>query len=128
MPVDTLRGKKILWVEDDKFLSDVISRKLAKESGEFLYATTGEQALKIMEEHTPDAIVLDLILVGMSGFELLEKIKQNDKTKNVPVLILSNLSQTSDVERCQKLGIQGYFVKAVVTIEEVLDEVKKILV
>lgn len=127
MAVDTLKGKKILWVEDDTFLSDVISRKLASQSGEFLYATNGADALLKMEEHTPDAIVLDLILVGMSGFELLEKIKQNEKTKNVPVLILSNLSQKEDIERCQKLGIQGFFVKAVVTIEEVLDEIKKIL-
>lgn len=127
MPVDTLKGKKVLWVEDDRFLSDLISRKLASQSGEFLYAENGDTALRIMEATIPDVIVLDLMLIGMSGFELLEKIKENPKTKDVPVLILSNLSQKSDIERCQKLGIQGFFVKAVVTIEEVLDVIKATL-
>lgn len=127
MPVDNLQGKKILWVEDDQFLGDLISRKLAKESGEFLYAQDGTKALEVISHKTPDIIVLDLMLPGMSGFDLLEKVRQIPATKNTPVIVLSNMSQNSDFERGRKLGVKGFFVKAMVTIDEVLIEIKKLL-
>ena len=67
------------------------------------------------------------MLPGMSGFDLLEKVRQIPATKNTPVIALSNMSQNSDFERGRKLGVKGFFVKAMVTIDEVLVEIKKLL-
>jgi DNA-binding response OmpR family regulator len=108
----SLAGKKVLWVEDDSFLGDILAAKLTAEKCSLLYAKDGEAALKLIETDTPDIVLLDLVLPGISGFDVLEQIKKNDKTKNVPVIILSNLAQESDLERAKKLGAFKHFIKA----------------
>ena len=76
-----LNGKTVMWVEDDQFLSDLISRKLSTQGCKLLFAKNGEDALKLLETQKPDIMILDLLLPGMSGFDVLQHVKENPKTK-----------------------------------------------
>lgn len=116
-----------MWVEDDKFLNDIIARKFSAEKYKLLHAENGEQALVILEKELPDAILLDIILPGIDGFEVLSKIKANERTKNIPVIILSNLGQKADVEKGKNLGAANFLIKATITLDEIIDEVRKVL-
>lgn len=120
-------GIKILAVEDDNFLRDLLARKLGHENAEFITAVDGENALKILETETPSIILLDLILPGIDGFEVLKRIKENPKTKDIPVVILSNLGQESDIDKATKLGAADFLVKANFSIDEVIGKVKAII-
>ena len=120
-------GAKILAVEDDNFLRDLLARKLGHENAEFITAVDGENALKILETETPSIILLDLILPGMDGFEVLTKIKENPKTKDIPVVILSNLGQESDIQKAKQLGAAEFLVKANFSIDEVIGKIKEII-
>lgn len=117
----------ILIVEDDKFLRELISRKLAGEKFKIEEAIDGEEGLKKIAESRPDLILLDLILPGLDGFEVLERIKDNPSTSNIPVLILSNLGQRDEIERGLKLGAVDFLVKAHFTPEEIVDKIKLVL-
>jgi DNA-binding response OmpR family regulator len=118
---------KILIIEDDKFLRELIARKLVKEGYEIAEAIDGEEGLKKVSEENPDLILLDLILPGIDGFEVLAKIKEDPKTSLIPVLILSNLGQKDEIERGLKLGAVDFLVKAHFTPEEIVEKIKAIL-
>ncbi len=96
--------RKILIIEDDKFLRELISRKLSDENFEVAEAVDGEDGVKKTEEEIPDLILLDLILPGIDGFEVLRQIKTKSKLSKIPVIILSNLGQEEDIEKGFKLG------------------------
>lgn len=119
--------RKVLLVEDDQFLASLLKTRLQKENFEVVIAKNGEEALKNLEEFIPDLILLDIILPGKSGFEILEEMQTNPKLHKVPVLIISNLGQESDIARGRELGAIGYFVKARTSIDEVINEVNKTL-
>ncbi|OGI68673.1 hypothetical protein A3A05_03235 [Candidatus Nomurabacteria bacterium RIFCSPLOWO2_01_FULL_41_12] len=123
----TLEGKKIMWVEDDQFLNDIIARKLSVTKCIFFHANEGQEALKIIDKEMPDIIMLDIILSGMDGFEILRTIKNNKKTKQIPVILLSNLGQASDIEKGNSLGAARFLVKATVTPNEIVDQIKEVL-
>lgn len=122
-----LSGKKVMWVEDDQFLSDLISRKLNSQGCKLLYAKTGEEALKILETETPDIVILDLLLPGISGFDVLEKIKADNRTKKIPVVILSNFSQNNEIERATKLGAERFLIKASIVLDDLVRELQAVL-
>lgn len=119
--------ENILIVEDDKFLRELISRKLINEGFKIEEAIDGEEGLKKLQEVKPDLILLDLILPGVDGFEVLERTKDNPSTSMIPVLILSNLGQRDEIEKGLKLGAVDFLVKAHFTPEEIVDKVKEIL-
>lgn len=123
----SLEGKKIIWVEDDQFLNDIISRKLSATKCIFFNATEGEEALRIISKEIPDVIMLDIVLSGMDGFEILRKIKNDPKIKHIPVMLLSNLGQQSDIEKGKTLGAARFLVKASVTPSEIIDQIKEVL-
>jgi len=119
---------KILIVEDDKFLRELITRKLDAENFSTIEAIDGEEGLKILkEEAKPDVILLDLILPGIDGFEVLSRIKEEPALSSIPVIILSNLGQREDIERGLKLGAVDYLVKAHFTPNEIVEKVKQAL-
>lgn len=124
---DALDGKKIMWVEDDSFLSEIITRKLSSEKCTLVHAKDGEMALSIVEDEKPDIILLDILLPGMNGFEVLEKLKANDKVKDTPVILLSNLGQATDVEKGKQLGANRFLIKATLTLDEIIDQVQQVL-
>ena len=120
--------KKVVFViEDDVFLVKAYQIKFQKAGAEVWAVTDGKDALKYLEKDPPNVVLLDLLLPGISGFEVLAEIRRNEKWKNVPVLVLSNLSQTQDVERTKALGIEGYLVKANTKINDIVEKVKKYL-
>lgn len=118
--------KKILIVEDDRFIIDIYSTKLKEEGYEVLIAENGEKALEQIEKN-PDLILLDIVLPGMDGWEILREIKKREKTKSIPVLVLSNLSQKSEVEKAFKLGATKYLVKSNFTPSQVIAQIKECL-
>jgi len=115
---------KILIVEDDKFLRELIARKLTQENFEVIEAIDGEEGLKRIRDDKPDLILLDLILPGVDGFEVLSKLKEDPTLASIPVIILSNLGQREDIEKGLKLGAIDYLVKAHFTPNEIVDKVK----
>ncbi len=117
----------ILLVEDDPFLSSVLRMKLEKESFKVVRAADGEEALNFLTEQSvkPDLILLDLILPKKNGFEVLETIRQDPLLEKLPVIIISNLGQPSDIERGKALGVIDYFIKARLSVEELVNKVKK---
>ncbi len=124
---NALAGKKVMWVEDDQFLSDLISRKLGGQGCRLLYARTGEEALQVLEKETPDIIILDILLPGISGFDVLEKIKSDDRIKSIPVIFLSNFSQNNEIERAKKLGAARFLVKASIVLDDLVRELQNVL-
>ena len=116
--------KHILWIEDDKLIGSVLSKKLTSSGFSLFLAKNGQEALDHLKDSVPDAIVLDLLLPGMNGFEILQELKRNDTLAKVPVMILSNLSKESDIERAKILGAQKFIVKAAASLDEIVAEVK----
>ena len=120
-------AKKILIIEDDKFLRELIGQKLIKEGYDILEAVDGEKGIKTIKEEKPDLILLDLILPGMDGFEVLIKIKEDAGMAQIPVIILSNLGQKDDIEKGLKMGAVDYLIKAHFTPGEIIDKIKVVL-
>lgn len=118
---------KILIIEDDKFLRELMARKLHEENYLVLEEADGENGVKATKEQKPDLILLDLILPGVDGFEILGQIKQDLEIKDVPIIILSNLGQKEDIDRGFKLGAADYLIKAHFTPGEIVEKIKKIL-
>ena len=115
-----LAGKKVLLVEDDNFLSNMIAQKLGNSDCVFSHAASGEEALNMVQKDIPDAVLLDLLLPGaIDGFGVLEKLKANHGLKNIPVIVLSNLSRPQDMERVMKLGAFRYLIKASIVPDEI---------
>lgn len=119
--------KKILIIEDDKFLRELIVQKLIKEGYETSEAVDGEEGIKKVKEEKPDLVLLDLILPGIDGFEVLSKKREDSSLVQIPVIVLSNLGQKEDVERGLKLGAVDYLIKAHFTPGEIIEKVKNAL-
>mgnify|MGYP001573612784 CR=1 FL=1 len=113
----------VLIVEDDHFLRDLVARKLEVSGFVVLQAIDGAEGLSILKDHTPDVVLLDMVLPGMSGLDILKSIKSNPKTQSIPVVILSNLGQKGDMERAKELGADGYMVKAHTDLGEIVKTV-----
>ena len=119
--------KKILFIEDEPTLQKTVGQVLEQEGYEIKSALDGEIGLELTKREKPDLILLDLILPKLDGFKVLEKLKKDETTKNIPVIVLTNLESESDVERALELGATAYLVKANYELEEVIKKVKDIL-
>ena len=122
-----LAGRKILWIEDDQFLSSILAVKLSHEGCTAMYAKNGEEALEMINRETPDIILLDLLLPGMSGFDLLTEIRTKQNIKHVPIIVLSNLGQKDDMEKTRELGANKYLIKAEHDLDDIITEISKTL-
>lgn len=118
---------KILSIEDDKFLSSLVARKLSAAGYEMLHAANGEDALRVVKGEKPSLILLDILLPEMSGFEVLEKIKADPLTKNIPVILFSNLGQKEDIDKGLSLGAEKFIVKATVVLDDIVKEIQQVL-
>lgn len=118
---------KILIVEDDSFLQSLEVAKLKKEGYDVIVASTGDEAIQKVKENEIDLILLDLVLPNFDGFEVLKEIRLNEKTKNTPVLVFSNLSEEKDIRKAQELKANGFMVKSNFTIDELAQKIKSIL-
>lgn len=122
-----ISGVKIMLIEDDAFLSSLASGRLEKEGFQVSTVTDGVQAFKLLESDIPDLILLDIILPGMSGFEVLKKIKADPKYEGISVIIFSNLGQDHEITEARELGADDFLIKAKFTLKEVVDKIYVIL-
>jgi len=120
-------AKTILIIEDDKFLRELIAKKLIKEGYEISEAVDGEEGMKKVKEEKPDLVLLDLILPGIDGFEVLSRMREESALASIPVIILSNLGQREDVEKGLRMGAVDYLIKAHFTPGEIIEKIKNTL-
>lgn len=116
--------KKIMIVEDDSFVMDIYQTKLSQEGFEVISASNGIEAIKKLETELPDLILLDIVMPYMGGMEALKKLKEDEKTKTIPVVLLTNLSQKEDIDLGLGLGANDYLIKSHFTPSEVLEKIR----
>ena len=119
-----LGQKTVLLVEDEKFLSNLLKARLEALGVKVIQVFDGSEAIKLLADLKPDLILMDIILPKISGFEIMEMINADPTLHNAPVIIISNLGQDSDIQKGKALGAVEYFIKAKVSIDEL---VKKII-
>ena len=112
--------KKVFIVEDDEFLRSLTVKRLEKEGYQVDVAVDGDSALGKIKEASPDIILLDLLLPGLSGFEVLKKIREDGPVKGTPVIVFSNLGQREDIEKAKALGVNDFLIKANFTLDDVV--------
>ena len=117
--------KKILLIEDDDFIARAYKVGLEREGFEIEIASDGAQGFAAIKRDGHALILLDIILPKMDGFEVLQKLKEEPHSQTIPVIILSNLGQDSDVERGKALGAVDYLVKANTSMDEVVKKVRE---
>lgn len=116
---------KILIIEDDLFLRDLMYQRLQSFGFEVFQAVDGEEGLKKIVEAKPDLVLLDIILPGIDGFEVLRRKNENPEIASIPVVILSNLGQKEEIEQGLNLGAKDYLIKAHFTTEEIAQKIKQ---
>ncbi len=119
--------KKIVILEDDLALAKSLSSALSKNGYEVFSAVDGETGLRLIEEKRPDLIVLDIVLPRKSGFEVMEEIASKEDLKRIPVMVLTNLESSHDVNRMLELGVKSFLVKANYSLDEVVAKIKETL-
>ena len=120
-------NKKILIVEDDEFLRSLASKRLEREGYKVVVAVDGESAIGTVSSEKPDLILLDLLLPGMDGFEVLSKVRSDASQVSIPVVVFSNLGQREDIEKAKKLGATDFLIKANFTLDDVVAKIGSIL-
>ena len=120
-------NQKVLVVEDDQVMAGLLTDKLAKKEMDVSYAVDGESCFKEIGKSVPDIILLDLILPGTSGFDVLQKIKNDGRTKNIPVIILSNLGSRDEIKKGLDMGADAYLIKANILIDEIIAKIQEVL-
>lgn len=118
---------KILFVDDDNFLRKVYKSELSEQGYEVILAADGEEGLEKAQISDPDLIILDMIMPQKNGFEVLMELQNNPATKNIPVLILSNLGQEDDIKKGLDLGAVDYLVKDNITLATIVEKVSHYL-
>lgn len=119
--------KKILIIEDEQVLSDVISQKFKEEGYQVFVAADGIQGMEQIRSIKPDLVFLDLVMPKKDGMEVLEDIRMDESLRKIPVVVISNSGQQTEIERIVGLGVRDYIIKAQFSPDEVLEKVKKYL-
>ena len=119
--------RKILIIEDDAFLQGLESNKLKKEGYEVITASTGEEGIEKINEDGINFILLDLVLPNYDGFDILKKIRETEKIKDLPVIVFSNLSEDKDIKKANDLGATDFMVKSNFTLDELVERIAAIL-
>lgn len=118
---------KVLIVDDDAFLSGIYATKLELDGFEVATARDGEEGLKAAMREKPDLILLDVLMPKLDGFEVLKRLKADEETKAIPVIMLTNLGQKEDIEKGLQDGAVDYLIKAHFVPAEAVDKIKKVL-
>ena len=118
------QAKRLLLVEDDNALANVYVTRLQTEGFDVRRVANGEEALAAALSYKPDLIILDVMMPKVSGFDVLDILRNTPDTANVKIVMLTALSQDSDKERAESLGVDDYMVKSQVVIADVIDRVK----
>jgi len=117
--------KKVLIIEDEEIMIDLLQRKLTQEGYDVSVARDGEEGLEAMREVKLDLIILDIIMPKMGGFEVMEEMAKDKELKKIPVIVISNSGQPVELNRAQKLGAKDWLIKTEFDPQEVLGKVVK---
>ncbi|MBP6859102.1 MAG: response regulator [Candidatus Magasanikbacteria bacterium] len=117
----------ILIVEDDLFLAEIYQKKFEMEGFKVSMANDGEKAVTDIKKKMPDLVLLDILLPKLDGFSVLEAIKSDNASKDIPIILLTNLGQQDDVQRGLEKGAADYLIKTHFKPSEVVDKVRKLL-
>lgn len=126
-PEELPKRKLLLIVEDDKPYRQMFTELFSKEGYEVEIATNGSMAVEIANRKVPALILLDILMPVMDGFAMLTEFKEDDRFKEVPIIVLSNLSSDSEIQKAKELGATEYIVKSNISVKDVVDIVKKYL-
>jgi len=118
-------AKKILLIEDEEIMVDLLQRKLTAEGYETSVARDGQEGMEKMKEVKPDLILLDIIMPKMGGFEVMEEMKGDGELKKIPVIVISNSGQPVEIDKAQTLGAKDWLIKTEFDPQEVINKVKK---
>ncbi len=116
-----------MWIEDDQFLSGIIAQKLSSHGGTLVHSSNGEDGLAMARKELPDVLILDILLPGLSGYDVLAGIKDDPKTKDIPVIMFSNLGDPEDMKKASELGATKFLMKATIVPEELVEEILKVI-
>lgn len=119
--------RTVLVIEDEAFILDLLVYKFKDQDWKIVSAMNGEAGIEKAKEEKPDIILLDILLPGMNGYEVLEQLKSDESMKDIPVLVLSNYGQKGEIDKSKELGAVDHLVKANIIIEEVINRAEKIL-
>lgn len=122
--MSSANNKKILLVEDDDGLANVYQQRLEAEGFSVKRVPNGEDALAVAVEFKPDLILLDVMMPKVSGFDVLDILRNTPETANIKVIMLTALSQDTDKQKAEKLGADDYLVKSQVVIADVVERIK----
>jgi CheY-like chemotaxis protein len=120
-------AKRVLLVEDDRFLRRACEASLRQRGFTVQTAADGEEGLRLARTEAPDIILLDLLMPKLSGLDVLRALKADAATRGLPVLVLSNSSRQQDIDEITRLGVVGYFVKADLSLQALGDRVAQLL-
>ena len=117
---------KVLIIEDDDFFRELVTKKIGS-TFDMIEANDGEKGVEMAKKEKPDLILLDLLLPGIDGFEVLNRIKADPELAKIPIINLSNLGQQEDIEKALKLGSNDFLVKSQFDINQIIDKIKSFL-
>ena len=117
--------KKVLIIEDEDILRNLLQKRISKEGYEVFTAKNGQAGLEVMKETLPDVILLDIVMPKLGGFEVMEKMRQDPKLKKIPVIIVSNSGQPVEIGRAKELGARDWLIKTEFDPQEVIEKVVK---
>lgn len=118
-------SKKIVFIEDEPALQKSLGSFLRQEGYHVSSALDGETGLKLVKTQKPDLVLLDIILPKMDGFEVLKELKEDEETKDIPILILTNLERMKDVEQALVTGATSYLIKTDYDLKELAQKIKE---
>lgn len=122
-----MQAKKILIIEDNEYLGRMYENLLSLESYSVQWVASGEDGMSRAEEFKPDLILLDVIMPKINGVQVLQKLKDDSQTKNIPVVILTVVGEKEVIDKCMKLGASGYIIKSTVNLDQLLVEINSYL-
>jgi len=122
----TTTGIRVFVIEDDPLLRNLLSMKLERSNFPSEFSTDGANVLPQMYQFNPDVIILDLMLPGRSGFEVLTEIKNDKKLSDVPVVVFSNRDGQEDRQKASELGAKGFYVKAMTDLSELIETIESL--
>lgn len=117
--------KKILFIEDEAALQRAMTQAVQEAGYAVLSALDGEIGIRLAEKEMPDLILCDLILPKKNGLEVIEALKKNPSTADIPIIVLSNLEDTQNIQKAMELGVHSYLVKTSYTLDEVMSKIRQ---
>lgn len=117
---------RILLIQEDKLLRELLNQKLTNHSYRVDVVCGGEEGLRAVRLNTPDLIILEIMMLGKNGFEIMQELKEDEDLKNIPVIIVSNSGQLEELNKAKEMGAVGWILKTELNLKELIKEIKKI--